>query len=52
MAKSEGRGWKRFIPSGPTIVKVFVALAVIKVAETVAFKYVPAQLQPWLPTVS
>ena len=52
MAKSEGRGWKKFVPSGPTIVKVFVALTAIKLVQTMAMKYVPPTIQPYLPTVT
>jgi hypothetical protein len=52
MAKSEGRGWKRFVPSGPTIVKVFVSLVAIKFATTVVGKYVPPSVQPYLPNVT
>lgn len=34
MAKGEGRGWRRFVPSGTTIVKVFIAMAAIRLLNT------------------
>lgn len=52
MAKSEGRGWRKYIPSTATIVKVFVALTAIKLVETLALKYVPSTIQPYLPDVT
>ena len=52
MAKSEGRGWKKWAPSKYTVVKVFVALVVIKVVSQFAYRYVPPTVQPWLPNVA
>ena len=47
MAKGEGRGWKKFLPSPVTIVKVFIAVVVIKIIST----YVVAPYQQSLPAV-
>jgi hypothetical protein len=35
MAKGEGRGFRKYLPSIPTIGKVFVALVVIKIINSV-----------------
>jgi hypothetical protein len=48
-------GWKRFIPSIETTVKVFVALVGIKVVlsvvgSTIGAK-IPASVSQWIPTV-
>jgi len=50
MAKGE-RGWKKYIPSATTIVKVFVALVAIKLVSRVAMAYVPPSISPYLPNV-
>lgn len=52
MAKSEGRGWKRFMPSGATVVKVFVSLVAIKFVTAVVGKYIPPAIQPYVPNVT
>lgn len=31
MAKSEGRGWRKFIPSVPLVVRIAVALVALRV---------------------
>jgi hypothetical protein len=52
MAKSEGRGWRKYLPSVATVVKVFVAMTAIKLVETVALKYAPSAIQPYLPDIT
>ncbi|MCU0916901.1 MAG: hypothetical protein MUC88_20425 [Planctomycetes bacterium] len=52
MAKSEGRGWRKFMPSVATIVKVFVALVVIKAVSSAIANSVPASLRPYYPVIA
>lgn len=52
MARSEGRGWRKWAPNKYTIVKVFIALAVIKFVAAATYKYVPPTVQPYLPYLS
>jgi hypothetical protein len=51
MAKSEGRGWRKWAPNKYTVAKVFLALVVIKFIQTAVGKYVPPTVQPYLPYV-
>lgn len=52
MAKGEGRGIKKWLPSKYTVVKVFVALVAIKVVTQFAIRYVPPTVQPWVPNLT
>jgi hypothetical protein len=48
MAKGEGgRGWRKYIPSGATIVKVFLAMGVVRLLNT----YIVNPNQKYLPTI-
>ena len=47
MAKSEGRGWRKYMPSAVTIVKVGIAVAVIRAFT----RYVVLPYQSQLPAV-
>jgi hypothetical protein len=49
MAKESARGWRKWVPSVTTIVKVFVALVVIKVVTNAIGTAVPAQVWPYWP---
>ncbi len=49
MAKSEGRGWRKFVPTPVTIVKVFLASVVIHAATSFIYPKLPAQVQSHWP---
>jgi hypothetical protein len=52
MAKGEGRGFKKWLPSKYTIAKVFFALVAIKIVSQFAYKYVPPTAAPFLPNLA
>ena len=47
MAKGEGRGWRQFVPSGPLIVRIAVALVLMRVVT----RYLVLPNQGSLPAV-
>jgi hypothetical protein len=47
MAKSEGRGWRSYVPSPKTIVKVSIAMFAFKAFS----KYIVAPMQAKLPPI-
>lgn len=49
MAKSEGRGWRSFVPSARTIVKIFIVLVAIKFANRYVLQSVPANVAKYWP---
>jgi hypothetical protein len=49
MAKGEGRGWRRFVPSPTTILKVFMAELVIHAATSVIYPQLPENIRAWWP---
>jgi len=51
MAKSEGRGWKRYVPSLPTVVKIFVVLVVLHAINRVVSQKLPANIVAHWPSV-
>lgn len=51
MAKSEGRGFRKYLPSLPTIVKVFVALVIIKLVLPTLVTAVPGNVVKYVPNV-
>jgi hypothetical protein len=51
MAKSEGRGWKRYVPSLPTVVKVFIVLVALHAVNRYIFMKLPASVVMYWPSV-
>jgi len=49
MAKSEGRGWKKYIPSLATIGKVFIASVIIHQVTAVVYPRLPEQAKSYWP---
>jgi hypothetical protein len=51
MAKGEGRGWKKYLPSPALIVRVLVALVVLRFVLTAAGASVPQTVRNYLPNL-
>jgi hypothetical protein len=51
MAKSEGRGWKKFMPSIALTVRVFVASVVIHTFTSFVYPKLPASIQGYWPRI-
>jgi len=51
MAKGEGRGWRKFMPSPALIVRVLVALVVLRFVLTAAGVSIPQQIRNYLPNL-
>lgn len=51
MAKGEGRGWKKFIPSLATVGKVFVAALVIHQVTAFVYPKLPPTVQGHWPRI-
>jgi hypothetical protein len=51
MAKGEGRGWRKYLPTPVTIVKVFVALVVIKLISVYTVASLPQQVRTYWPNI-
>jgi hypothetical protein len=49
--KSEARGWKRYVPSLPTIVRVFVVLVILHAINRVVFQQLPTNIVAHWPSV-
>jgi hypothetical protein len=51
MAKGEGRGVRKYLPSIPLIVRVLVALVVLRLVLTAAGASVPQAVRYYLPNL-
>ena len=51
LMKSEGRGWKKFVPSIPLAVRVFVAAVGIHLVTSFVYPKLPAQVQSYWPRI-
>ena len=49
MAKSEGRGFRSFIPSLRGVVKILIVLCLLKVVLSFVSPRLPISVQPYVP---
>ncbi len=51
MAKGEGRGWRKYVPSPALIVRVLVALVVLRFVIRAAGAAIPSSVSTYLPNL-
>lgn len=51
MAKGEQRGWRKFVPSIPLVVRVFVAAVAIHFVTSVVYPKLPESVQGYWPRI-
>lgn len=51
MAKREARGWRSYVPTIRGVAKILIVLMVLKVVISYVGPNLPAQIQPYVPTL-